>query len=516
MNNEWILYVTIGVYLFISFLLHLYGVNAYLMILLFLRSRKRRAAEEQEILTRFADSKDDGDLPVVTTQLPVYNERNVVERLLEAVCAFDYPTGKHEIQLLDDSTDETGEIGAELASRLRAEGHDVQYIHRKERVGYKAGALAEGLLRARGEYIAIFDADFVPPPDFLRRTVPFLIEDPGCGFVQTRWGHRNRDFSTLTQVQGIGIDGHFVVEQSARCWNDLFCNFNGTAGIWRRQAIEDAGGWNADTLTEDLDLSYRSQFAGWRPRYLLDVVTPAEIPTNINALKAQQYRWAKGSIQGAIKLLPTVWRRPDFRLFKKIQASLHLTQYMVHPLILLITFLILPLVFLLDVRFTSLYAAPLILGMFVALFGPTTMYVFAQAVSGGSWRRTILCFPALMAFGIGLAVNNTRAVLSAVFGDRGGEFVRTPKLGIAAEEGRPEMVPGAPAGRFKAYRQPLSRLYLAEIFMGLWALTCFVGSIHTIGSLAGPFLLVQALGFTYVGLISLMHERTIRKLKART
>ncbi len=370
--------------------------------------------------------------------------------------------------------------------------------------------MAEGLRRAKGEYIAIFDADFVPPPDFLRSTMPFLLEDERCGFVQTRWGHRNSDFSPLTFAQSVGIDGHFVVEQSARAWNGLFFNFNGTAGVWRKRAIEDAGGWQADTLTEDLDLSYRTQLAGWVSRYLLDVITPAEIPTNINALKSQQRRWAKGSIQTAMKLLPTVWKRTDFKLFKKMQATLHLTHYLIHPLIFLITLLVAPLLYLVELRSSSLYVAPIIALMFLALLGPSALYVFSQGATQGNWRRRLLWMPALMSLGIGLAANNTQAVLEGMMG-RKGEFVRTPKLGSHAEAqfGRTE-ASGAIMHR-QSYRQPLSRLFMVEIFMGLWALSAFLGSVTSVGFAASPFLLIQAVGFTYVGLTSIAHHRAIEK-----
>ncbi len=512
MTRDGVMLVTLVLYLATSALLHVYAINAYVMILLFLRSRRGKRQAERELQARFTAEVPDSELPSVTTQLPIYNERNVVERLLRAVCAFDYPRESHEIQILDDSTDDTREIVARLVAQLREAGHDVHHLMRTNREGFKAGALAAGLPVARGELIAIFDADFVPPPDFLRQTVPFLVSDPRCGFVQTRWGHRNRRFSPLTFLQSIGIDGHFAVEQPARCWGDLFFNFNGTAGVWRREAIDAAGGWQADTLTEDLDLSYRTQLAGWRSRFLVDVVTPAEIPTNINALKSQQYRWAKGSIQAARKLLPVVWARRDIRLFKKIEATIHLTHYMMHPLILLLTLLILPLVFLFHDRFAAAYVAPLLVLMFLALFGPSSLYIFSQSVAEGSWKRTLLWLPVMMAFGIGLAVNNTRAVLSALMGRRS-EFVRTPKLGHIAEADRASVAVPPTQRRVAAYRPPLSHLYLLEIFMGVWALVSFLGSWLATGTAAGAFLLVQAAGFTYVGVASVVHERGARNLR---
>ena len=506
-----LLSAALGIYVIASVLLLIYGINAYLMIGLYWRSRRHRLVDEQAIIARFGATRTDAELPVVTTQLPIYNERNVIERLLRAVCAFDYPREKHEIQVLDDSTDETTEFVAALVAELRSDGFDVQHIHRSDRTGYKAGALAAGLLTARGEYAAVFDADFVPPPDFLRNTVPYLLEDPRCGFVQTRWGHRNRDFSILTTLLSIGIDGHFVVEQPARAWNGLFCNFNGTAGLWRVATIEDAGGWKADTLTEDLDLSYRALLAGWQPRYLRDVITPAEIPTDINALKAQQRRWAQGSIQTALKLLPTIMQDCKIRPFKKIQAVLHLTHYMIHPLILVMTLLVLPLIHLLQLRFTSPFTAPLVAIMLLALFGPSSLYIFSQIVSGQNWKRTVLAMPALISLGIGLAVNNSRAVAEA-FSSKPSEFVRTPKLGSYAEKSGPGSVADSTPQRCKAYRQPLDRLYLLEIFMGVWAFASFVAYLLVIGSFAGSMLLVQAVGFTYVGVVSVKHYRYAGKL----
>jgi cellulose synthase/poly-beta-1,6-N-acetylglucosamine synthase-like glycosyltransferase len=507
MNLSIILTVALGLYLIATFWLHIYGLNSYLMVALFLRSKRKRLEEDGAILDTFWATKSDSDLPVVTTQLPIYNEQNVVERLLRSIATFDYPRDKHEIQLLDDSTDETRETAARLVAELKQQGYDIHHIHREQRDGYKAGALRDGLAKAKGEFIAIFDADFVPPTDFLRNTIPFLVTDDRCGFVQTRWGHRNRTFSPLTFLQSIGIDGHFVVEQPARAWNGLFFNFNGTAGVWRREAIEKAGGWMADTLTEDLDLSYRCLLAEYHARYLLNVVTPAEIPTNINALKSQQRRWAKGSIQTAIKLLPIVWRRPDIGRFKKIQSAIHLTHYLIHPLILLITVLILPLVALAHVGLVSAYTAPILALMFLALCGPSTMYVFSQGIAEGKWRRTILYVPAMMALGIGLAVNNTRAVIEGITG-RSGEFVRTPKLGSAGEKSASRNRPSR--GRWTAYRQPLGKLYWAELLMGAWAFAAFFGGLSTLGSIAGPFLLIQAVGFTAVGIISVIHDKAFR------
>ncbi len=488
------------VYIAASVGLLVYGLNAYVMLALMVPRRRKQRQADQALAEQFALAGH--DLPRVTTQLPIYNEKNVVARLLRAVCAFDYPADRHEIQVLDDSTDETSAVVAELVAELQTLGHDIHHLRRTHRQGFKAGALAEGLAVARGEFVAIFDADFVPAPDFLRATVPFLLADARCCFVQTRWGHRNRDFSLLTELQSIGIDGHFVVEQAARAWHGLFFNFNGTAGIWRTAAIADAGGWRADTLTEDLDLSYRALLRGWRPRYLLDYVTPAEVPTDINALKSQQRRWATGSIQCAVKMLPRVLAQPGLGRFRKLQAVLHLTHYLIHPLILILTLLVLPLVLAHGMEFANALTMPLVSVMLVAMFGPSTLYVVSQAVSGGRWRRAVLLMPLLIGIGIGLAVNNSLAVARALLGLKGGEFVRTPKLGALAEKGA-----GPTSPQVGSYRQPLGRMYVLEILLGLWALGACGAFVASVGPGAGILLLIQALGFAAVGVISVLHGR---------
>ena len=294
------------VYVIAGIGLVIYGFSCYYSIYLFLKnSRTTRLSDRKKILQFYREHSMD-ELPQVTTQLPVFNEANCVERLLEAVCAIDYPKDKHEIQVLDDSTDECYEVAKKKVAELAAKGYDIKLIHRTNRSEFKAGALKEAMQVAKGEFLAIFDADFVPEKDFLLKTIPYLVMDDQIGLVQGRWGHLNRTESGLTLAQSIGIDGHFVVEQSARSWGKLFMNFNGTAGVWRKQAIYGGGGWEGDTLTEDMDLSYRSQLAGWKMKFVFDVIVPAELPNDINAFKAQQFRWAKGSIQTAIKILPRV------------------------------------------------------------------------------------------------------------------------------------------------------------------------------------------------------------------
>ena len=521
-GNELILLVGLAVYCLCATALFLYGLNCYVMIWLFSRARQRQESEDRQLLERFRREYGDEDLPPVTVQLPVFNERFVIERLLRAACALDYPRDLLEIQVLDDSTDDSLELTARLVDELRAAGHDIHHIHRQERRGFKAGALAEGMRRARGEHFAVFDADFVPPPDFLRRTIPFLVMDRSCGFVQTRWGHRNREFSGLTMAQSIGIDGHFVVEQSARAWNGLYLNFNGTAGVWRRRAIEEAGGWQDDTITEDLDLSYRAQLAGWQGRFLFDAVTPAELPTSINAFKSQQYRWAKGSIQTAMKLLPRILRQPDVGGFKKLQAVLHLTHYLVHPTIFVMVLLVLPLLMAARDAFQPIVVIPLLVLMVLSMAAPSTLYIFSQKVAyPGDWKRRLWYLPLLTVLGMGLAINNTLGVFGAIFGrKRRDEFVRTPKLGMLAEV---HSVSGSTASLYRAgalrkkvaeYRIPLKGMFLIEGFMCLWSVAAFLQYMALYKFIIGPILLLHATGFGYVCVTSIIHESRTRRLSA--
>jgi len=419
--------------------------------------------------------------PVVTVQLPIYNERYVVERLLRAVTRLDYPFQKLQFQVLDDSDDETSEIIAEQVSYYRAQGINIDHIQRDTRKGYKSGALAWGLNTAIGEYIAIFDADFVPAPDTLRRMVPQLCAHPNLGCVQARWGHINPESSWLTRAQSAGIDGHFVVEQTARSSSDLLLNFNGTAGIWRRVCLDDSSGWSSDTLTEDLDLSYRAQLRGWRIHYLRDVIVPGELPATIGAYKRQQFRWAKGSIQTARKMLPRVWRS-RLKLKVKIGATLHLTNYFVHPLIFLNLILALPI---------SYSQSPLLkLVPFIAVAGLGTglMYWIALRNDAKNLRQRISHMIALLILGLGLSLNNTRAVIEALLGVKSA-FLRTPKYNLQHNASRVH------SNAYTLRRDPtlwietLSALYamsLATYFFwgGIWRL--------------GIWILVYGMGFTYI------------------
>ena len=490
MVNQILLDIMFVVYVIAGIGLVAYGFNCYASIYLFLKNSRRVRLKDRKDLLQFYREHTMDDLPMVTTQLPVYNEANCVERLIEAVCAIDYPKDKHEIQVLDDSTDECYEVTTRKVAEMQARGFDIVLIHRTNRKDYKAGALKEGMGIAKGEYLAIFDADFVPEKDFLLKTVPYMVLDSQVGLIQGRWGHLNRTESGLTLAQSIGIDGHFVVEQSARSWGDLFMNFNGTAGVWRKQAIIDAGGWEGDTLTEDMDLSYRSQLAGWRMKFVFDVIVPAELPNDINAFKAQQYRWAKGSIQTAMKILPKVFKA-DIPFRVKLGAFMHTTHYSIHPCMLFTALCAFPLLAWFEpVRGIPSWLFAIGFGfIFLAAIAPSTLYFVAQRCSGYTgWKVRLLSMPILMALGVGIAVSNSRAVLSAVMGHKG-SFVRTPKKG---------------AKSLTHYAQKFPVIATLELIVGCY---CIFGLLEYIGAqklIIGPFLALYAVGFLAVGVLSFM------------
>jgi cellulose synthase/poly-beta-1,6-N-acetylglucosamine synthase-like glycosyltransferase len=460
-------------------LLFAYGVNCYVLIL-YHRLGKRR-------IRPIPPLRPEDPHPPVTIQLPIYNEKYVARRVIEAAGRIRYPADRLQIQVLDDSTDDTTEIAAEAVARLRSQGLAAEHLRRPRRIGYKAGALREALRTATGEFVAVFDADFVPKEDFLERTIPGFA-DPRVGVVQTRWGHLNREYSPLTGAQAIGIDGHFGVEQGARCWGGLFLNFNGTAGVWRVEAIVDAGGWTHDTLTEDLDLSYRAQLRGWRVLFLPDVVCPAELPVQIAGFKAQQRRWATGTIQATLKLAPAILAAP-VSLWVKLQAFLHTTHYLVHPLMLLVVLLSIPLM-LVGYVF-GLPSNVLVIGSLLAVStsGPTSLYVYGERQLGPGWLRRLRYLPFMMLLGIGIAFSNSRAVWKALT-DRSLEFVRTPKFGLTAEGG---------AWLGKAYGLGGFWDGIAELCLGVYALCGLWLFVHSTHYLIVPFLVIYTLGFMWVG-----------------
>src|SRR5207249_1751391 len=405
----------------ILLILPVYGMHRYYLTYLYLKNR-RNLPKPRETFER---------LPRVTVQLPMYNERYVVERLLEAVTRIDYPRELLEIQVLDDSTDETEVVCSRLVSEYARAGHPISYHHRDHREGFKAGALAEGLKAATGEFIAIFDADFVPPPSVIREMIHYFT-DPEVAVVQGRWTWLNRHYSNLTEVEAILLDGHFVIEHGARNFSGRFFNFNGTAGMWRRAAIEDAGGWQHDTLTEDTDLSYRAQLRGWKFIYDPRVECPSELPVEMNAFKAQQARWAKGLIQTGSKLLPAIWRSPQLRSIK-LEATFHLTANIAYPLMVLFAVILLPAII---VRFYQGWFQMLYLDLPLFLASTcsvSTFYLVAQReLYPRAWRSRLKYMPLVMAVGIGLSLKNSKVVVEALLGKKS-EFVRTPKYRV---EGR--------------------------------------------------------------------------------
>jgi cellulose synthase/poly-beta-1,6-N-acetylglucosamine synthase-like glycosyltransferase len=428
--------------------------------------------------------------PRVTVQLPVYNERYVVERLIDAVCGLDYPRDRLEIQVLDDSTDETAGLARERVANYRAAGIDVHYLRRDRRVGYKAGALAYGLQRASGEFVLVLDADFVPMPDLVRRILP-PFADPQVGMVQSRWGHLNEGTSWLTRAQALILDAHFHIEHGARAAAGLFFNFNGTAGMWRVECLRDAGGWQSDTLTEDLDLSYRAQMRGWRFVYLPNVVVPGELPENIRSFKSQQARWAQGSMQTACKLLPELLRGGwSWRV--KLEAVMHLTSYLPSLLTLTLAVLVFPAAI---VRLQHGWPLLLLVDLvfFFAALGPLA-YFYGETMRAGQrrvWPTVLIYVPMILALGIGISVNNTKALLSGLRARGEPEFVRTPKRGGAG---------GGYHARFSGWDTAVESAFAVyvAIAIGYAVLNGLYPSI--------PFLFLFQCGFTAVAASSLMRE----------
>jgi cellulose synthase/poly-beta-1,6-N-acetylglucosamine synthase-like glycosyltransferase len=470
--------IMLAVYILVLVTLFVYGSNCFVLIYLNRKKKKEKPAN----LSFY---------PSVTVQLPVYNELYVVERLVRKVAQMDYPVENLEIQVLDDSTDGTTGIIQRCISELRNNGYNINHIHRTHREGYKAGALRNGLKYACGEFIAVFDADFLPDNDFLKKTIPYF-SDPKVGMVQTRWGHINEDYSYLTKAIAIGIDGHFQVEQNSRYSSGLFLNFNGTAGVWRRATIDDAGGWQDNTLTEDLDLSYRAQLRGWRLVFLDGVVCPAEIPVQINAFKRQQFRWAKGSMQCTVKLLPELLSA-DISAFKKFQALIHLTYYAVHPMMVILLLLILPLIFLASSTFTTFFYLNFLA---IGTLGPISMYVLSQRELYEGWKSHLKYLPVLMFLGTGISANNTKAVLEALL-KRESTFQRTPKFGIEKNTDEWEG---------KKYRLNFPMITVIEAGLGIYALIALFFSLKYGSYFLAPYLALYVVGYFYVSGLTILHS----------
>src|SRR6202047_2892784 len=472
-------------YFFVLTILAMYGIHRYARVHNYFKNHKHAPGGPPEVTA----------WPRVTVQLPIYNERYVIERLVEAVAQFDYPRELLEIQVLDDSTDETQEVARACVERHQQLGLCISYLHSDNREGYKAGALQEGLKSATGELIAIFDADFIPPADFLRRTAPYFSEAK-LAMVQTRWSYINRNYSVLTEIEAILLDGHFVIEHSARSRSGLFFNFNGTAGMWRRAAIEDAGGWQHDTLTEDTDLSYRAQLRGWQFLYLPNIDCPSELPVEMNAFKSQQARWAKGLMQTAKKILPRVMRA-DVPGAVKAEAFFHLTANISYPLMVLLSIILLPAML---VRFYQGWFQVLVIDLPLFLASTCSISSFYLAAERAfypkTWKRTFIYLPFVMAVGIGLSVRNALAVIEALVGVKS-EFVRTPKYRVEAG------AQGDGVWAKKKYHKSAGCMPFAEVLLGLYFAAAVVYALQNENYATIPFLLLFVWGYLYTGLMSL-------------
>ena len=483
-------------YFIVMIILAFYGIHRYQLVWLYYRNRKK-ASKWNESPAIFPPA----GLPFVTIQLPIYNEQFVIDRLIDACCRIDYPRDRFEIQVLDDSTDETIAVARGIVDRYAA-GHadlapqPIVYLHRTNRYGYKAGALDAGLKVAKGNLIAIFDADFVPPPEWVMQVVHHFAE-PAIGMVQTRWTHLNRDYSFLTQVEAILLDGHFVLEHGGRSRAGVFFNFNGTAGMWRREAISEAGGWQHDTLTEDTDLSYRAQMVGWKFKYLQDVECPAELPIEMTAFKTQQARWAKGLIQTSKKILPRVLHS-DADFHTKLEAWYHLTANISYPLMIVLSTLLMPAMI---IRSYQGWLQMILIDfpLFIAsTMSVSSFYLVSQKeLFPKTWYKTFLYLPFLMALGVGLTITNTKAVLEALFGIKSA-FARTPKYRVL-EKGEKSQA--------KVYRKRLGIVPWIELAIGCYFVATVWYAITSENYFTVPFLLLFVAGYWYTGLLSLLQGR---------
>jgi cellulose synthase/poly-beta-1,6-N-acetylglucosamine synthase-like glycosyltransferase len=476
-DMQWPTILWLCCYTFVVVGLSAFGIHRWFMVGLFWKNLKNPPVPKGRFET----------LPLVTVQLPIYNEQMVVSRLVKAVAALDYPKELLEIQILDDSTDETKQICEAEAARLKAEGYDVVLLHREDRTGFKAGALEKGMACAKGDFLFILDADFVPSPGVIHEMIHFFTDEK-IGMIQTRWGHINRDYNILTKAQALFLDGHLVVEQVARSRTGRFFNFNGTAGIWRKQTIIDAGGWDHDTLTEDLDLSYRAQMKGWKFIFLKDVISPAELPVDITGFKSQQFRWTKGSIQTCKKILGRVWRS-DIPLLLKIEATVHLGANYAYFLMFMMFFLVIP-----------GSGAEFTMGGWRGLLFDLPAFIFTTGSIGAfylssqiaaypkkGWKN-IIYLPVLLGLGIGMSLSNGKGVLEAMLG-RESAFIRTPKYGIEKKGQKWQRAAG----------RPTKKLLLGfEIAFAMYFTGLVIFGILNKSWSSLPFLLMFAMGFWYV------------------
>ena len=487
------------------FFLFIFAVHSYAIIYLY-RKQKKISTK-----THFHSAIDDiaplpSPKPLVLIQLPIYNEYYVCERLLKYVTQINWPRTRLQIQVLDDSTDESRSLLQYLVKSYKKQGFAINYIHRKKRESYKAGALQAGMLKSKqADFIAIFDADFLPHPDFLQKTMPYFFDKKyghGLGMVQTRWGHTNSHYSLLTRAQTLGIDGHFVLEQNVRSKNGLWLNFNGTAGVWRRQCIHEAGAWQADTLTEDLDLSYRAQLAGWRMQYVNDIVSPAEIPATIATFKSQQARWCQGSIQTALKLSHRIYQS-NAKWYVKLEALLRLFKYSVHPLMLVNILLALPLMYYSHKIFEPLYRLPLqnilglaaffCLGSLVSAF----FYIYAQKESYADWPRRVTWFPFLMLVGSGISLSNTKAYAKAILSkSKNHPFQRTPKWCLETPSQKTSQKKLHKSSKYT--RVQFDRTLIGELILSIWCLYSMHYSIQHNHFLFTALIGIYGIGFLYM------------------
>lgn len=475
-------------------ILSLYGFNSLVLAILYLlSSRKSKSGKNrQQTLPDI--------WPKVTIQLPLFNESTIVKRLLKAVTSQDYPREQLEVQVLDDSTDETTEIASNLVREYQDQGFNIKLLHRDDREGYKAGALSAGLKTAEGDFLAVFDADFIPGHDWLRKMIPHFFDAPGIGCVQSRWGHINYRYNLLTNAEGLGLDGHFIVEQNARAQNHLFLGFNGSGGIWRKESIIDAGGWSADTLTEDLDLSYRAQLKGWKILYEPDITVPGELPAQLDAFKNQQYRWAKGSAQTLRKLGGTLVRSPE-PWYKRVMGIMHLSMYMPFPFMVAVLLMTLPI---------ALYAGSLMKYFgwtFLASLGPPLLYGLARTNALPRFKDRLIRLPALLFLGLGISLNSALAVLSGMV-TKGGEFNRTPKFNIRSKKDN---------WAANKYALPTNPIVWGELFLGFYALFTVYALWNTaMGRAVAPGMFYYAISYIFVALMSfsqsLKYYRTRAKL----
>lgn len=477
-----------NVFISIAMVITLYTCNFYYLVVISRRQKKNNFVELKEI-------------PTVTVQLPIYNEKYVAARLVHAVCALDYPKDKLCIQVLDDSTDETYDLLENLVLDYQKKGFDIHHIQRSGRKGYKAGALLNAMKNTKSDFITIFDADFIPPTWFLKKALTYFSK-PNIGLVQCRWGHINENYSPITKAQALSLDFHFLIEQKAKSNSHLFMSFNGTAGIWRRKCIEDSGGWHTATLVEDLDLSYRAQMKGWKCVFVPDIVVDAELPVQMNSAKRQQFRWAKGSIQCAIKLLGDVTIK-KIPLDTKIQAFVQLTRHIVHPLV-LAQFLILPILLASKINLYIISGLPALTIVAYLLMGPIAYIMVIQGMYEKNWRSKTLSYLYLIIYSAGMSVNNTVAVFDAFFG-RKNEFLRTPKFGIVKNDDD---------WRDKAYALPFTKTTLLEIFFGVYGVVGIFIAVFSNNPVFAPILGIQAIGFFYIAYLSISHS-TFKKGKSR-